>query len=111
MHSIRTPRQTTYFCLNYPSGAIERLERCVKQHSYVVHRNLFLDTLAADDSMKQWQYAIGQRREALHVHVGSARTLYLGQLLTIDTRKEDTRTKRSIMTQQRENYIVCLGIG
>jgi hypothetical protein len=75
IHGIRTRRQMTYFCINYPSGAFERLDACVKRNPGVLYRTLFLDTLAADDSLRQWQLAIGERRESLQVHVSSQTTI------------------------------------
>ncbi|KZM26397.1 hypothetical protein ST47_g2476 [Ascochyta rabiei] len=67
IHAVREKQQTTYFCINYPSGARDRLEalfRHEKRRS-VIHRDFFLDTLVADDSLKQWQFDIGQRRLVL----------------------------------------------
>ncbi|KAF9697213.1 hypothetical protein EKO04_004933 [Ascochyta lentis] len=64
IHSIRERRRTTYFCINYPSGARDRLEAIFRHEKRrtVIHRDFFLDTLVADDSLKQWQFDIGQRR-------------------------------------------------
>jgi hypothetical protein len=59
MHSIHKRHQTTYFCMNYPLRAIERLQACVERKPGLLYRELFLDTLARDDSMKKWQQDIG----------------------------------------------------
>jgi len=64
IHLVRSKQQTTYFCINYPSGARDRLE-AIFQHTerrHILHRDFFLDTLLADDSLRQWQFDIGQRR-------------------------------------------------
>ncbi|KAL1656509.1 hypothetical protein SLS61_000973 [Didymella pomorum] len=63
-HAIRAKQQSTYFCINFPSGARERLEAIYKYEDrrIVFHRDFFLDTLVADDSLKQWQVEIGERR-------------------------------------------------
>jgi hypothetical protein len=66
---IATCDQSTYFCINYPSGARDRLKACIEKDASVAHRAFFLDTLAADDSLKQWQVAIGQRRAKLRRYV------------------------------------------
>ncbi|KAH6616704.1 hypothetical protein C7974DRAFT_416821 [Boeremia exigua] len=67
IHAIREKHRSTYFCINYPSGARERI-RAIFQHKdrrHILHRDFFLDTLVADDSLKQWQLEIGQRRVML----------------------------------------------
>ncbi|KAH7088327.1 hypothetical protein FB567DRAFT_591733 [Paraphoma chrysanthemicola] len=65
IHVIATSTQSTYFCINYPIGARDRLEDHIKEDPSVLHRPFFLDTLAADDSLKRWQIDIGQRRQKL----------------------------------------------
>ncbi|KAF3034854.1 hypothetical protein E8E11_004446 [Didymella keratinophila] len=64
IHAKRAKDAITYFCINYPSGARERFEAIVKQQDRreVLRRHFFLDTLAADDSLKQWQFDIGRKR-------------------------------------------------
>ncbi|KAJ4382290.1 hypothetical protein N0V86_002624 [Didymella sp. IMI 355093] len=63
-HVIREKQRSTYFCINFPSGARERLEAIFRYESRrtVLHRDFFIDTLVADDSLKQWQIEIGERR-------------------------------------------------
>lgn len=41
-----------------------------KERRAVLHRDFFFDTLAADDSLKQWQFDIGERRVKLLALVG-----------------------------------------
>ncbi|KAF1932880.1 uncharacterized protein M421DRAFT_1459 [Didymella exigua CBS 183.55] len=66
-HAIREKQRSTYFCINFPSGARGRLESIYLHESRraVLHRDFFLDTLVADDSLKQWQIEIGERRSML----------------------------------------------
>lgn len=70
MQFIRTRHLRTYFCINYPSGALERFKAYLNKTPSLVHRDFFLDALCADDCLKAWQYKIGQRRELLLDHVG-----------------------------------------
>ncbi|KAH7077769.1 hypothetical protein BKA63DRAFT_593022 [Paraphoma chrysanthemicola] len=65
IHFIATSSQSTNFCINYPAGARDRLEELIKEDPSVLYRPFFLDTLAADDSLKRWQIDIGQRRQKL----------------------------------------------
>lgn len=69
VHCIRTRFQTTYFCINYPSTAFKRLQRAIKQQPDIVYRDFFVDGLAADDGLKQWQMEIGRRRDAVQEFV------------------------------------------
>ncbi|KAF3002104.1 hypothetical protein E8E13_009803 [Curvularia kusanoi] len=70
VHAIYSKQRTTYFCINYPSGARDRLEAIIKDPTKqaLVRREFFLDTLIADDSLKQWQQGIGTRRASLRDH-------------------------------------------
>ncbi|KAF2828409.1 hypothetical protein CC86DRAFT_465246 [Ophiobolus disseminans] len=67
IHSIRTRHRTTYFCINFPSYALERLKAVIKSQPSVAYRDFFLDALVADDSLKQWQFEISHRRDALQI--------------------------------------------
>ena len=46
-----------------------RLKGIVKSNPLIAHRDFLLDALAADDSLKQWQYELEHRRELLQRHV------------------------------------------
>lgn len=69
IHFIRTRTQSTYFCINYPYNAYQRLQRAFEKQPDIAHRDFFLDTLVADDSLKQWQFEIGHRRDSLQQYV------------------------------------------
>jgi hypothetical protein len=69
IHFVRTPSQSTYFCINYPANAMSRLEAVMKSNPRLLHRDFLVDSLAADDSLKQWQYEIGHRRDMLQEYV------------------------------------------
>ncbi|KAJ8107400.1 hypothetical protein OPT61_g8894 [Boeremia exigua] len=63
-NAIRDKQRSTYFCINYPAGARSRI-RTIFQHASrreVLHRDFFIDSMVADDCLKQWQFDIGQRR-------------------------------------------------
>ncbi|CAO2647801.1 Nn.00g087230.m01.CDS01 [Neocucurbitaria sp. VM-36] len=62
---VRTPSQSVYFLINYPTYALTRLKAAVNSNPRIAHRDFFPDTLVADDSLKQWQYEIGHRRDTL----------------------------------------------
>lgn len=64
IHALRTQTQTTYFCINYPYVARQRLLAVYNEDRarHILHRDFFIDTLVADDSLKQWQFDIGERR-------------------------------------------------
>ncbi|PSN71711.1 hypothetical protein BS50DRAFT_234525 [Corynespora cassiicola Philippines] len=66
--SIRTRNTITYFCINYPSQALDRLQAYLQADPSLAYRDFFLDALCADDSLKQWQIDIGQRRSLLLYH-------------------------------------------
>jgi len=70
MQFIRTRRLRTYFCVNYPSSALERFKAYLNKTPSLVYRDFFLDALCADDCLKEWQFTIGQQRELLLDHVG-----------------------------------------
>jgi hypothetical protein len=67
--SIRTRDQTTYFCINYPPRALKRLEAQLRADPSYAQRDFAIDALAADESLKQWQILIGERRDQLLAHV------------------------------------------
>jgi hypothetical protein len=69
IHLIRTQRQTTYFCVNLPPKAMERLKAAVQKMPHVVYRDLFLDALVANESLRRWQFEIGHRRSTLQTFV------------------------------------------
>jgi hypothetical protein len=69
MQFIRTCHLRTYFCINYPSGALERFKAYLNKTPSLVYRDFFLDALCADDCLKEWGYTIGQRRQRLFDHV------------------------------------------
>jgi hypothetical protein len=69
MQFIRTRHLRTYFCINYPSGALERFKAYINKTPSLVYRDFFLDALCADDCSKEWKHTIGQRRELLLGHV------------------------------------------
>ncbi|KAH6872932.1 hypothetical protein BKA58DRAFT_456590 [Alternaria rosae] len=62
---IRTPNQTTYFCINCPTPTASRLRDIVESKPLLAHRDFLLDSLVADDCLKQWQLDIGSRRDKL----------------------------------------------
>lgn len=64
IHSKRSKERTTYFCIRYPSGARDRMKVVFdnEKRRTVPHRDLFLDTLVAANSLMQWQADIGERR-------------------------------------------------
>lgn len=65
MHLVRTRYSTLYFCINFPANAMRRLKNVVRDKPTLAHRDFFPDALVADDSLKQWQYEIGCRRDML----------------------------------------------
>lgn len=69
MQFVRTRHLRTYFCINYPSGALERFKAYLNWAPSLVYRDFFLNMLCADDCSKEWQYTIGQRRDRLLGHV------------------------------------------
>ncbi|KAF1959736.1 hypothetical protein CC80DRAFT_545178 [Byssothecium circinans] len=85
IHSIRTSTQTTYFCVNYPSRALDRFKAALTADPENAYRDFYLDGLAADDACKQWRFTIGQRRNLL---------------LTHETRYEDDRSDYSDLTRK-----------
>ncbi|KAL6702414.1 hypothetical protein ACN47E_002056 [Coniothyrium glycines] len=62
---IRTPNQSLYFCINFPSCAMTRLEAVVRSNPLMAHRDFLPDILVADDSLKEWQHELGKRRDLL----------------------------------------------
>lgn len=68
---VRTAKQTLYFCINFPSCAMTRLEAVVRSNPAMAHRDFFIDALIADDSLKQWQNELEHRRDLLHGHVST----------------------------------------
>ncbi|KAF2271805.1 uncharacterized protein EI97DRAFT_243409 [Westerdykella ornata] len=62
---IRTRGEVTYFCINYPSRAREKLEAYLRQHPSYAYREFFIDAVAANDCFKGWQLVVGERRESL----------------------------------------------
>ncbi|CAI6340206.1 unnamed protein product [Periconia digitata] len=68
IQSIRTATQTIYFCINYPTYAMDRLIISLNFSPNVIHQDLYLDTLAAVDSCRQWREIIGLRRHKLLRH-------------------------------------------
>ena len=46
-----------------------RLQSVVKKRPDLAHRDFLVHSLVADDSLKQWQYEIGQRRDTLQSYV------------------------------------------
>lgn len=71
IHRVRTQNETIYFCINFPSNAMMRLKAIVKSKPGLLHRDFLVDSLVADDSLKQWQFEIGHRRDTLQIHVPS----------------------------------------
>ncbi|KAF1837364.1 hypothetical protein BDW02DRAFT_491758 [Decorospora gaudefroyi] len=65
---VRTRTQSTYFCVNFPACAMARLENIVKRKPGLLYRDLLIDSLVADDSLKQWQFEIGSRRDLLQTN-------------------------------------------
>lgn len=65
IHLVRTKSESTYFCINYPDKAFERLQLSLQNDSSVVFRDFFLDALAADASSKQWLLDINKVRDEL----------------------------------------------
>ncbi|KAF1947773.1 hypothetical protein EJ02DRAFT_390991 [Clathrospora elynae] len=65
IHFVRTQSHSTYFCINYPAHGMTRLRTIVKSNPSLLHRDFLLDALVADDSLKQWQHEIGNRRDVL----------------------------------------------
>ncbi|KAJ4377402.1 hypothetical protein N0V83_000227 [Neocucurbitaria cava] len=69
VHFVRRPTQRVYIFINYPAYALTRLKAAVNTNPSIMHRDFFPDTLVADDSLKQWQYEIGHRRDTLQKYV------------------------------------------
>lgn len=65
----RTRNLRTYFCINYPSAALDRFKEDTKRTPSLVYRDFFLDALCEDDCLKGWQHSISERRELLLDHV------------------------------------------
>ncbi|OAL49439.1 hypothetical protein IQ07DRAFT_568360 [Pyrenochaeta sp. DS3sAY3a] len=65
IHFVRTRNQSSYFCINYPDFATQRLKAIVNSNPLLAHRDFLLDALVTDDSLKQWQHEIGTRRDTL----------------------------------------------
>jgi len=111
-HLIRSRRQTTYFCINYPLSAFERFQAVLKKHPHLAHRDFFLDALVADECLKQWQFEIGHRRDVLlRLVYGHIRHRLLTHLLTIAYRRNNTKTSTSISMAQRSNFTNFRGTG
>ena len=56
IQSIRKGNQTTYFCINYPSRALDRFMASIKTNPSIAYRDFYLDILAAEDTCKQWRF-------------------------------------------------------
>ncbi|KAF2645001.1 hypothetical protein P280DRAFT_535697 [Massarina eburnea CBS 473.64] len=65
---IRTGNHTTYFCINYPSRALDRFMALLEADPSMAYRDFYLDALAADDAQKQWRFTIGQHRNMLLIY-------------------------------------------
>jgi hypothetical protein len=65
IQSIRTGNQTTYFCINYPTRALDIFMTTVKSNPSIAFRDFYLDALAAKVNSEQWRFIIGQRRNHL----------------------------------------------
>jgi hypothetical protein len=111
MHCIRTRLQTTYFCINYPACAIDRLKTAIKKQPDIVYRDFFLDALVADDSMKQWQFEIGHRRNALHTYVRIRSDASANLPLICRHRRSNMKTSTSTSTPQLSSCIDFPGTG
>ncbi|KAF2464693.1 uncharacterized protein BDR25DRAFT_241689 [Lindgomyces ingoldianus] len=65
---IRTRHRCRYFCINYPALSMQRLTAYLKQNSALGYRPFFLEALAADECLKEFQRNIGDRRKLLVQH-------------------------------------------
>ncbi|KAF2745121.1 hypothetical protein M011DRAFT_527898 [Sporormia fimetaria CBS 119925] len=68
IHFLRTEHTRTYFCINYPSRAREKITAYLKRYPEFAYRDFFLDAVAADDCLKEWHLNIGERRESVLHH-------------------------------------------
>jgi hypothetical protein len=69
MQFIRTRHQRTYFCINYPSGALDRFNAYLRISQSLVFHDLFLDALCAKYCLEKWQKTMGELRKQLLRHV------------------------------------------
>ena len=69
IHHVRTQKESVYFCINFPTPAMTRLKAIVKNRPSLMHRDFLVDSLVASDSLRQWQYEIGHRRDSLQSYV------------------------------------------
>jgi hypothetical protein len=61
----------TYFCVNYPNDARQRLAEVLRGKPQLAYREIFIDALAADESLKAWKIILGNRRRKLVNFVSS----------------------------------------
>ncbi|QDS73994.1 hypothetical protein FKW77_008635 [Venturia effusa] len=61
----RTENLSTYFCINYPPRAFQRLKRHAKEDPLLLSREFFIDALAADECLRAWKSTIGATRDVL----------------------------------------------
>ncbi|KAF2114814.1 hypothetical protein BDV96DRAFT_85666 [Lophiotrema nucula] len=64
----RTQYGYTYFCINYPPRAYQRLRAYVSYRPNVVYRTLFVDTLAAGECLRGFQEVVDDKRIDLFFH-------------------------------------------
>jgi hypothetical protein len=104
MQSTRKRNQTLYICINYPPRALDRFKSYLRQRPSLAYRDFFLDALAADDCLKEWQFSIGERREMLYIHV-SLIQLFILQRLSFGKEKlyEDEFIHFDAATRQLHN--------
>jgi hypothetical protein len=65
MQYTRTRNNSTFFCINYPDGALHRLKKHLQRDPALAFREYFLDALAAADCMAAWKSTISRNRRVL----------------------------------------------
>ncbi|KAF2738089.1 hypothetical protein EJ04DRAFT_550098 [Polyplosphaeria fusca] len=96
---IRTRETCTYFCINYPSRAFERLKRYLNHDPKLIRKDFFLDTLAAADTIHAWHGLLSERREPLFSHERSYEEEHVN---IANAPRELHRLARDLHTLRRE---------